>query len=113
MDKIHLDLDKPIFAFYVDVSNLTRDKAEEIIYKYKSSIDIYSNITTWVIPSNRTEVICIFDGKYINRDSELSNLINEINKRIEILSDSKSFEDFKINIRNWRLHNIINGTEET
>lgn len=107
MEKIELNLDNPIFVFYLDVSNISKQRAEEIILKHKKAFDTYSNITTWIIASDKTEINCIFDGKYRNRDSELSELVKEINKRVEILSESKSFEDFKINIRNWRLGSII------
>lgn len=113
MEKIELNLDNPIFVFYLDVSNMSRQRVEEIILQHKTAFDIYSNITTWIIASDKTEVNCIFDGKYRNRDSELSELVKEINKRVEILSESKSFEDFKINIRNWRLSSIIDGSKET
>jgi hypothetical protein len=36
-------------------------------------------------------------------NNKLVSLIKDINDRIEILSGSNSFEDFKINIRDWRL----------
>jgi hypothetical protein len=39
---------------------------------------------------------------------EISNLIKEIN-RIDIMSKSNSFEDFKINIRDWRINELVNG----
>lgn len=111
MEKVELNLDNPIFVFYVNVENMSQQRAEEIIHAHREAFDI-SNITTWIIASNKTEVQCLFDGKYRNRDLELSELIKEINNRIEILSNSNSFEDFKINIRNWRLENIIDGEEK-
>jgi hypothetical protein len=43
---------------------------------------------------------------------EISDLIKEINIRIDIMSKSNSFEDFKINIRDWRINELVNGTEE-
>lgn len=106
-DKIELNLDNPIFVVYVDVSNKSTQKSEEIIIEHQKAFNIYSNITTWIVASDKTEVQCIFDGKFRNRDKELSDLIKEVNNRIDILSDSNSFEDFKINIRNWRLKNIL------
>jgi hypothetical protein len=111
--KEELNLDNPIFVMYVDVSNMPRQRAQEIIIENQRAFNIYSNITTWIIASDKTEVQCIFDGKFKNRDKELSNLIQEVNNRIDILSESNSFDDFKINIRNWRLKNILpeDGTE--
>ena len=43
---------------------------------------------------------------------EISDLIKEINTRIDIMSKSKSFEDFKITIRDWRINELVNGAEE-
>ena len=31
MNKIKLDLDNPIFAFYVDISQMSRQRAEEMM----------------------------------------------------------------------------------
>jgi tRNA A37 threonylcarbamoyladenosine synthetase subunit TsaC/SUA5/YrdC len=52
-----------------------------------------------------TRIDCIYDGKSTN--NKLVSLIKDINDRIEILSGSNSFEDFKINIRDWRLKRNI------
>jgi len=112
MERIELNLENPIFVFYINVGNMSSQRADEIIHHHRQAFDIYSNITTWIVASDKTEIQCIFDGKYRSRDKELSELIKQINSRIEILSKSNSFEDFKINIRNWRLENIIDGTEE-
>jgi hypothetical protein len=107
MEKEELNLDNPIFVMYVDVSGMTAQRAQEVITYHQRAFNIYSNITTWIIASDKTKVQCIFDGKFKSRDKELSNLIQEVNNRIDILSESSSFDDFKINIRNWRLKNIL------
>ena len=39
---------------------------------------------------------------------EISDLIKEINTRIDIMANSHSFDDFKINIRDWRLRSNDN-----
>ena len=111
-EKIELDLNNPIFVAYVDTKNLTRQAAEEHLYRSKKMFDVYKNITIWVIASNETKIECVFDGKGRNRDMEISDLVKEINTRIDIMANSHSFDDFKINIRDWRLSEIINGTEE-
>ena len=113
MEKIELNLDNPIFVFYVDVSNMSRQQAHEIIIRQQEAFNVYTNITNWIIASDRTEVVCIYDGKYRNKDKELTQLIEEINTRIDILSESSSFEDFKLRVRDWRLENILpkDGTE--
>ena len=111
-EKIELDLNNPIFVAYVDTKNLTKQAAEEHLYKSKKMFDVYKNITIWVIASNETKIECVYDGQGKNRDMEINDLIKEINTRIDIMANSHSFDDFKINIRDWRLSEIINGTEE-
>ena len=111
-EKIELDLNNPIFVAYVDTKNLTKQAAEEHLYRSKKMFDVYKNITIWVIASNETKIECVYDGQGRNRDMEISDLVKEINTRIDIMANSHSFDDFKINIRDWRLSEIINGTEE-
>ena len=111
-EKIELDLNNPIFVAYVDTVNLTRQSAEEHLYRTKKMFDVYKNITVWVIASNETKIECVYDGQCRTRDVEISDLIKEINTRIDIMSKSNSFEDFKINIRDWRINELVNGSKE-
>lgn len=111
-EKIELDLNNPIFVAYVNVSNLSRQHAEEHLHRTKKMFDVYKNITVWVISSDETKIECVYDGQCRQRDVEISDLIKEINTRIEIISKSDSFDDFKINIRDWRINELINGYEK-
>jgi len=111
-EKIELDLNNPIFTVYVDVSTKSPQSAQNYLAQVKNTFDIYKNATIWVIASNQTRIECVYDGQCRNRDMEISDLIKEINKRIDIMSNSHSFDDFKINIRDWRLSELINGTEK-
>jgi hypothetical protein len=112
LDKIELDLNNPIFAVYVDTKNISRSAAEENLQKKRQMFDNYSNITVWVIASDQTKIECVYDGRSRIREIELNDLIKEINTRIDIMSQSHSFEDFKINIRDWRINNIIDGDNQ-
>lgn len=107
MEKKEINLENPIFVFYVDVSNVSSQKGVEIMENYKRVFDIYSNITSWIIAADRTVVECIYDGVSKNRNSEISRFVKEINKRVDVLSSSKNFEDFKMNIRDWRINELI------
>lgn len=49
MNKIKLDLDNPIFTFYVDVSNMPRARSEEMLHE---------NVTIWVVASDQNRVEC-------------------------------------------------------
>ena len=111
-EKIELDLNNPIFTVYVDVSTKSRQAGYEYLAQVKAMFDVYKNVTMWVIASNETRIECVYDGQCRNRDMEISDLIKEINTRIDIMSNSHSFDDFKINIRDWRLSELINGTEK-
>ena len=111
-EKIELDLNNPIFTVYVDTKTLSRQAGYEYLAQVKAMFDVYKNVTMWVIASNETRIECVYDGQCRNRDMEISDLIKEINTRIDIMSNSHSFDDFKINIRDWRLSELINGTEK-
>lgn len=103
-----LDLNNPIFVFYLDVENYSQQSAQNHIENVRRNFDIYKNATMWFVAAKKSEVVCIYDGWGRVRDSELKDLIEEINTKIEIMSNSHSFEDFKINVRDWRINNLIN-----
>lgn len=111
-EKIEINLDHPIFTVYVNTKNLTVQAAEEYLYRTKKMFDVYKNITVWVLSSDENKVECVYDGQCRQRDMEISGLIKEINTRIDIMSKSNSFDDFKINIRDWRINELVNGSEE-
>lgn len=113
MERIELNLNNPIFVFYVDINNMSHERANDTLMHYHKAFDVYSNITTWIVASDHTKVECVYDGGVNNRNMEISHIIKEINKRVEILSNSNNFDDFKMNVRDWRLNEIIeNGTHE-
>jgi hypothetical protein len=107
VEKKELNLDNPIFVIYLKTDGLSVQRAEELLYRTYAQFDIYSNITIWIFPSDRTLVECVYDGGIKNRTLELKNLINKINHRVDLLSKSSNTEDFKMNIRDWRLEDIL------
>lgn len=109
--KEELDLNNPIFVFYVNVENRSRQSAIEYIEDVKKHFDVYKNATMWFVGAKKDEVVCIYDGWGRVRDQEIKELIEEINSKIEILSNSHSFEDFKINVRDWRLGKLVDEKE--
>jgi len=108
-EKIELDLNNPIFVLYLNTENLSRQRAEELIQHARKGFDNYSNITVWIISSNVSKMECLYDGGLKNRKTELIELIKQINKRVDILSNSNSFDDFKMNIRDWRIEDLLDG----
>ena len=109
MEGTELNLENPIFVVYFDGDKMPRDYINGMVESFKKTIDIYSNVTFWYIVSDRTAIECVYDGFSRNRQKEINDLVKEINKRIEVISQSKDFEDFKINIREWRISEVING----
>ena len=83
----------------------------EYIESTQRHFDVYKNATMWFVAAKKDEVVCIYDGWGRVRDPELKDLIEEINNKIEIMSNSHSFDDFKINVRNWRLDRLIDEKE--
>jgi len=108
LESPEVNLDNPIFVYYVNVNGLSRQRADEMLGQL-SSMFSYKNVTTWIVPRNEgeTKIECVYDGRVRERSEELKFLIEEINEKVDILSKSGSFEDFKINIRDWRINNII------
>lgn len=105
--KKELNLDNPIFVIYIKTDGLSVQRAQELLYRTHAQFDIYSNVTIWIFASDKTLVECVYDGRIKNRTLELKNLINKINHRVDLLSKSSNTEDFKINIRDWRLEDIL------
>lgn len=108
---MELDLNKPIFVFYIGVNELGLPtvKKEEFLQEAKKMFGIYNNITSWFVASNENRIECIYDGKNKNRNKELNRLITEINERIQIFSESKDLNDFKINLTDWKIDELINN----
>lgn len=106
-----INLDNPIFAFYININGMSRMSVDQYLAEFSKNVT-YDNITSWIIPTQNggeTRVECVYSGKDVKSDNdrELVNIIKEINSRIEILGQSSSFEDFKINIRDWRINKIV------
>jgi len=108
-EKVTLDLNNPIFVMYLNTEGRSIQSAEELVQQAHRSFNIYSNITMWIVCSNVSKIECVYDGGLKNRKTELIELIKQINKRVEILTNSNSFEDFKMNVRDWRIDDLLNG----
>ena len=80
-----LNLDNPIFAFYVSVNGMSRQSAAQHLAEFKDNLS-YDNITTWILPvQGESKVECVYPGKSMYNTPELENLIKEINERIELI----------------------------
>ena len=103
-----IDLDNPIFVYYINVNGMSPQKANEIINQVKDQWS-YSNVVTWIVPRQQgdTKIECVYDGRIKERSEELKEFIEEINEKVDLMSQSSSFEDFKIIVRDWRLKTLL------
>lgn len=102
-----INLENPIFVFYINVQGLSRQQAEELITQYQSGFGSITNIESWFFASNQTKVECIWTGKSSMGNTSLLGFIKEINKRVDILSKSPSAEEFKMNLRDWKIDSVL------
>ena len=95
-----INLEQPIFVFYLNVTNKSPQKAQQEI---KNVIDnyTYDNITTWFIPiQGETKIECIYKP-----NDKLIKLIEKINS---IINDHKiDSPELKSLIRDFKIENIL------
>jgi hypothetical protein len=109
MKKEEINLDNPIFVYYLNVDGMSHQSRDEYISKIQEFWS-FQNIVTWIVPRSEgeTKIECVYDGRIKDRGEELKELIEEINEKIDTLSESGNFDDFKIAIRDWRIKNLLN-----
>ena len=103
-----VDLDAPIFVYYVNVGGMARQRADEVLAEINEYWS-FQNITTWIVPRQQgeTKIECVYDGRIRERSEELKELIDELNEKVDIMAKSGSYEDFKVSVRDWRLKNLF------
>ena len=103
-----VDLDAPIFVYYVNVGGMSRQRADEVLAEINEYWS-FQNITTWIVPRQQgeTKIECVYDGRIRERSEELKELIDELNEKVDIMAKSGSYEDFKVSVRDWRLKNLF------
>lgn len=108
---MELNLDNPIFTIYVNVEGMDRETTEAILKEQNKIYGIYKNVTFWIIPSNVSKIETVWLGKYgqnkIDEES-IQNVIDHINKVIDVLSDGTSDESIKARLRDLQLDNLLN-----
>ena len=108
MEEKEINLDNPIFTYYINIGGLSRQRADETLSEISKSFN-YQNVTIWIVPIQQgdSRIECVYDGRIRERSEELKSLIEELNEKVDILSRTNSFEDFKIEVRDWRLKNLL------
>jgi hypothetical protein len=99
-----IDLNNPIFVYYIDTRGITRQRLEEEANQISRFFP--KNITLWIVPSEQpSKIECVYDGKLrINKLKELHSLVNNIHSELDNCSD---FSEFKIKVRDLLLNSIL------
>lgn len=100
-----LDLDNPIFVFYINGDNLSNQHLNQLVEIYKKNFQ-YKNITSWFIASNFTKVECIYDKTSL-KSEVLKRSVIQINEKIKSLSELDSLSEIKKELRNLKLESLI------
>jgi len=107
-----INLDQPIFVYYINVEGLSKQRANENIARIYKDFS-FTNCQFWIIPfkgDRETSIECIYDGGMVSKNElseEIVNLIEVLNERIDFLSGTTNAEDFKINLRDWRINETL------
>ena len=108
VDVPEIDLDNPIFVYYINVDGMSHQHANELIANIQENWK-FSNVVTWIVPrrEGETKIECVYDGRVRERSEELKELIEELNEKIDLMSNAGNFDDFKIIVRDWRLKTLL------
>lgn len=109
---MELNLEQPIFVIYLDVDGLTRQRAQEKITKINEYYGQYINATFWIFPAKENKVELIWNGNKHQlykdpKDQHIQNVVDHVNKVLQILSDGTSDEAIKSQLRNLQLSKIL------
>lgn len=99
-----INLDNPIFVYYLDSRSITRQRIEEEANQISRVFP--KNVTLWIVPSEQpSKIECVYDGKLrVNKLKELHSLVNNIHSELDSSSD---FSEFKTKVRDLLLNSIL------
>jgi hypothetical protein len=114
MNKKDLNLNNPIMVCYLNIGNLTRQRAEEQIASFMDHV-AYPNLSTIIIPvreGQESKVEIIWKGLEVEKLQEsgknLKYIENKIKTLIDIISEDITDENVKIKLREFSLNSILN-----
>lgn len=98
-----INLDNPIFVYYINAQSYPRQHIDRMIKELKDSFP--SNITLWIVPCDYTKIECVFDGWKMKSDSlqKIYTLIEEMDV------NDPNFSELKRQIREIIITDITNG----
>lgn len=104
MEDKNLNLDNPIFVVYINCEMSSSQHRDELFERCREAFN-YENATFWFIISDVSKIECVWDGKSKDTKPELSELLNKINKRLDIISMES--EEFRKEIRDLKLSDVF------
>ena len=99
-----IDLNNPIFVYYIDTRGITRQRLEE---EANQIIRVFpKNVTLWIVPSEQpSKIECVYDGRLkVIKLKELHSFVSDINNQLDSSSD---FSEFKTKVRDLLLNSIL------
>lgn len=91
-----INLNNPIFVYYLCIKNMSTAKTHELIYRVENQFSKYKDITMWIVPTEESSKIeCVFNG---------NNMLNK--NRLDVFDRCETIEDFQREVRQWRLDNL-------
>jgi hypothetical protein len=111
---MEVNLENPIFVFYINVDGMTRQRAKEQIAVLSEHMN-YQNITKWIIPIKHGEskVELIWQGSRYSQNpgilktSGIQNVIEHINDVLGIIIDSTNDESIRAQLRELQLKKLF------
>lgn len=95
-----LNLNQPIFVFYVNVSNKSKESVKNIMINIAKNYN-YDNITTWFIPiEGDTKIECIYKPS-----EQIKKLLDKINSIIDKYNINSP--ELKTVIREIKIENLL------
>ena len=101
-----LNLNNPIFVYYINCTNMPRQSSEQMIEKIHDQMS-YSNITFWIVPCEKSRIECIYDG-FSMKKSKIKRIYNAIEKMI----DDPTLAQYKQEMRDILLDEIFEDVKE-
>lgn len=111
---MELNLQNPIFVFYINVDGMSRQRAEEEFAKLNAYMS-YENITKWIVPIKHgdSKVELIWQGsKYSNNPGNLKSnntqdLVEHINDLLGVIINSTNDESLRAQLRELQLKKLF------
>ena len=104
---MEVNLNNPIFAYYFNCENMSRQSVDQALNQLNANFDRYTNITFWIVPANYTKIECVYNGqgsKYLI--SKIEDLLTKLS--IDYPNNEIAFSNFKQELRELLISEIVN-----